>query len=156
VEALEVLVIGTDPPCPRCDLLLVRAEEVARALSRPIRVRHVPFFSKEATIVGQKAGRRLGTPGHVAEAAGITVDSARRDELIAERRKVAGEVRRPADLWTPALDALLDECRAAADSVGFLVTPILVVDGEVKHHGNVPSADQIGEWLIAVGGIAAR
>lgn len=34
---------------------------------------------------------------------------------------------------------------------GVLTTPGLVIDGEVKSAGRVPSAGDIAEWLIAMG-----
>jgi hypothetical protein len=105
MKTSEVLVIGTYPPCPRCDLLLLRAEEVAEGLPQPVTIRHVAFFTDEAMVIGQAANRRLGTPNHVAEAAGIAMDLDQRDELVRERRDMVGEVARPAEMWTPALDA---------------------------------------------------
>ena len=72
-----------------------------------------------------------------------------RDQLVEERRKIVGELSRPAEMWTPALDAFLEPCRAAADRAGFLMTPILVLNGEVKHHGSVPTVEQIRDWLAS-------
>jgi Thioredoxin domain len=71
------------------------------------------------------------------------------DGLVEERRRVVGAEARAAQTWTPELDALLDPCREAADSLGFYMTPILVVNGIVKHHGSVSTVEQIGEWLVS-------
>ena len=46
MESIDVLVIGTDPPCPRCDLLTLRVHEAAEGLERPIMIRHCFFFSR--------------------------------------------------------------------------------------------------------------
>jgi hypothetical protein len=144
---IEVLVIGTDPPCPRCDLTAVRAHKAAEGLGLSVGITHCAFSSDEAGAVGRAAGRWLGTPGDVAKAAGITMDWDRRDLLVRERRMAVGETARPADVWTPALDAFLDPCREAADSVGYLMTPIVVVNGRVRHHGNVPDVALMRGWL---------
>jgi hypothetical protein len=149
MESIEVLVIGTDPPCPRCDLLTLRVQDAAKDLERPITVRHCAFFSDEARAVGRSTNRRLGTPKHVADDAGITVDWAQRDEMVEEQRRRVGAAARPAETWTPGLDALLDPCRKAAESARFLMTPILVVNGAVKHHGSVCTVEQIRDWLIS-------
>ena len=149
MDGIDVLIIGTNPPCPRCDLLALRAHEVAEALEQPVEIRHAFFDSAEAAAVGQAANRRVGTPKHVSAEVGITVDWDHRDELVEERRRVVGAEARAAQTWTPALDALLDPCREAAESVGFFMTPILVVNGTVKHHGNVPTTEQIREWLVS-------
>ena len=146
---IEVLVIGTDPPCPRCDLVAVRAREAAENLERPTIVRHVFFDSAEAAAVAQVLSRRIGTPPQVAEAAGITINEKRRDELVRLRRELVGPEARAAETWTPALDALMDPCREAAEGAGFLMTPVLVVNGVVVHHGSVPTEEQIREWLVS-------
>jgi hypothetical protein len=52
-----------------------------------------------------------------------------------------------ARLWSPEMDDALRTCEEKADSVSTLMTPILVVDGEVKHHGSVPSLRKLRLWL---------
>ena len=89
------------------------------------------------------------TPPQVAEAAGITINEKRRDELVRLRRELVGPEARAAETWTPALDALMDPCREAAEGAGFLMTPVLVVNGVVVHHGSVPTEEQIREWLVS-------
>jgi hypothetical protein len=147
LDSTYVLVIGTDPPCPRCDLLILRAHEAAEGLEQTIEIRHAFFDSDEAAAIGQAANRRVGTPKHVSAASGIPVDWDQVDRLVAERRRAVGVEARAAQAWTPAVDALIDPCREAAEAVGYFMTPILVVNGEVKHHGSVPSVQQIREWL---------
>ena len=148
-DGIDVLIIGTNPPCPRCDLLTLRVHEAAEALEQPIEMRHVFFDSAEAAAVGQAANRRVGTPKHVSAETGIQVDWDQVAGLVEERRRVVGAEARAAQTWTPALDALFDPCREAAEAVGFFMTPILVVNGTVKHHGSVPTVEQIREWLIS-------
>jgi hypothetical protein len=149
MDGIDVLVIGTDPPCPRCDLLTLRVHEVAEALERPVAVRHCFFFSPEAAAVGQALNRRVGTPKHVSAESGVTVDWDSVDRLVEEQRRVVGQGARAGQTWTPAVDALIDPCREAAEVLGFLMTPILVVNSTVKHHGSVPTLEQIKEWLIS-------
>lgn len=148
-DRIDVLVIGTEPPCPRCDLLNLRVHEAAESLDGPITIRHCFFCSDEAAAIGQAANRRVGTPKHVSEKAGIPVDWDHVDGLVEERRRVVGAEARAAQTWTPELDALLDPCREAADVLGFIMTPILVVNGTVKHHGSVSTVEQIREWLVS-------
>ncbi len=149
MDAVDILVIGTDPPCPRCDLLAVRAQQAAEGLQRPVTVRHVCVDSVETAAVGHAVNRQVGTPPQVAKEAGIAVDWERRDKLVQEQRRLVGDESRAAETWTPALDALLDPCREAAEAVGFLMTPVLVVNGTVVHHGSVPTVEQVREWLVS-------
>ena len=149
MDRIDILIVGTNPPCPRCDLLALRVKEEAETLERPIATRHAFFDSAEAVAVGQAANRRVGTAKQVSAEAGITVDWDRVDGLIEERRQAVGANVRAAQTWTPAVDALLDPCREAAEAVGFFMTPILVVNGTVRHHGSVPTVEQIREWLVS-------
>ena len=149
MDGADALIIGTNPPCPRCDLLTLRVHEAAEALERPVAIRHCFFDSAEAAAVGQAVNRRVGTAKHVSGEAGITVDWDHLDKLIEERRRVVGAEARAAQTWTSAIDVLLDPCREAAEAVGFFMTPILVVNDTVKHHGSVPTVEQITEWLVS-------
>jgi hypothetical protein len=148
MERIDILIIGTNPPCPRCDLLTFRVHEAAEALEQPIEIRHTFFDSDEATAVGRAASRRVGTPKHVSAETGIPIDWDQVDGLVEERRRAVGPEARAAQTWTPAMDALIDPCREAAEAVGFFMMPILVVNGTVKHHGNAPTVEQIREWVV--------
>lgn len=149
MDDIEVLIIGTNPPCPRCDLLAIRVHEAADAYEQPIEMRHAFFDSAEASAVGLAANRRVGTPKHVSAETGIQVDWDQVNQLVGERRRVVGPEARAAQTWTPALDAQFEPCRRASEAAGFLMTPILVVNGTVKHHGSVPTVEQISEWLVS-------
>jgi hypothetical protein len=120
--------------------------EAAATLAH-VKLRHCPFDSPEATAFGRKVQRKVGTAKHVAKAACINIDWDAVHRLIDERQVSGEAARRPADTWTPELDRLLEPCQAAAESVGYLMTPVLVINGSVRHHGSVPAREQIGAWL---------
>lgn len=145
---VRVLIIGTDPPCPRCDLLAVRVQEAAAAIERPTEIKHCFFDSAEAVAVGQGADRRVGTPKHVSAETGVPVEWSEVGRIVEERRRAVGAEARAALTWTPEMDALIDPCREAAEEAGFYMTPVLVVNGTVKHHGGVPTMEQIKGWLV--------
>lgn len=144
----EVLIIGTEPPCPRCDLLGVLIEQVARS-GVTIRLRHCSFDSPEARAFGQTHGFKIGTAKHVSKDAGIPVDWEAVYAVIDRKKATLPPEGRPADAWSPDLDSLLAPCQRAAPSAGYLMTPILVVDGKLAHHGSVPSPGQLAAWLSA-------
>ncbi|WP_157212094.1 hypothetical protein [Desulfomonile tiedjei] len=142
-NTIDVLVIGTEPPCPRCDLMSCLAEELAGEASVEVNVRHCAFDSSEAFALGQKFGRKVGTAKHVADAAGISMDWNAVYALIQSKSDAVGPDRRPAETWTLELDEMLEPCQFVADTVGYFMTPVLVVNGSVKHHGSVPSREKI-------------
>lgn len=148
MQKIDVLVIGTEPPCPRCDLLYLLVEELAATSSAEIEVRHCAFDAFEAVSLGYMLGRKIGTAGDVAEAAGIRMDWYAVHSLIDREMDALGPDSRPADAWTAELDAMLKQCEQAADSVGYYMTPVLVVNGTVKHHGSVPTPEQVRTCVL--------
>ena len=146
----EVLIIGVDPPCPRCDLTRQRVERVLKELDAPLNIRHMIYSDPDAREFAKSLGKETGTAKHVAEKAGISVDW---DHVHAV---VTNPPSRPVDFdeiggiarqWSPEMDEALRPCQEKADSLGILMTPILIVDGEVKHHGSVPLLEQLRSWL---------
>ncbi len=143
---MDVFVIGTDPPCPRCDLLGRMVEEKQRSGIR-LNIRHIAYDTPEAAEIAETYGKRMGTAREVAEAAGVEIDWRAVYAEMDRAAKAAGPGASPADAWTPALDALLAPCEKAADEVGYLMTPVLIVDGLIRHHGSVPPEDVLSGWF---------
>ena len=44
---MEIVVIGTEPPCIRCHTTFKRAKEVAQQFSEDIEVKKVPYIPKK-------------------------------------------------------------------------------------------------------------
>ena len=68
--------------------------------------------------------------------------------LIKSRSDAARPDCRPADARSLEWDEILKPCPDAENSTGFLMTPALVVNGTVKHHGSVPSREEIRAWVL--------
>lgn len=149
----EIWIIGTDPPCPRCAYLTRMVLEAVFAAGVGVRVRHMSFRSVEAETLAARLEKVLGTAHDVAARAGIFVDWDGISRLLGDSPVNAGGSAccgsglDPADRWTPALDKALRPCQDAAESVGMLMTPILVFDGQVRHHGSVPAKEQVQMWI---------
>jgi len=120
---IDILIIGTDPPCPRCDLLGVLVKE-ASPPHLEMELQHCDFNSPQARELGQRLGCKIGTAKHVAKDAGISMDWGAVHDLIAQRHSTLGADGRPAGAWSPELDNALEPCRRVAQSVGYLMTPI--------------------------------
>lgn len=145
---VDVLVIGTEPPCPRCDLLTRQVAEAASAVGQ-VNLRHWAFDSEEAEAFGRNKNFKVGTAKDVSEAGGIPVNWDAAHKAIDDKKSRTPDATRAADLWTPELDKLLEPCQKAAEFAGYYMTPVLVINGRVIHHGSVPSIEQIGQWLAA-------
>ena len=131
---VEVVVIGTDPPCLRCNLLVQRVYEVADENRLLVNIRRLPFQSAEARVLAEEFQKKMGSAKDVARQGSVEVDWGR----------VARLMQQP---WSPALDEELRPCRELADKIQILMTPVLIVNGKLKHHGSVPDPDRILDWL---------
>jgi hypothetical protein len=148
--AKEVWIIGVDPPCPRCDLARQRVERICGVMGVPVNVRHLIYSDSDAREFAEAIGKETGTAKDVAAKAKIDMDwdhvySVAKDPP--SQPEDIDEVDGIARLWSPEMDDALRTCEEKADSVSTLMTPILVVDGEVKHHGSVPSLRKLRLWL---------
>jgi protein-disulfide isomerase len=131
---IEVIVIGTDPPCLRCNMLVQRVYEVADEHRILVQVRRLPFHSLEAQALAEGWEREFATARDVARRGSVDVDWGR----------VTALMKQP---WSPALDDELRPCQELADKVRILMTPVLIVNGRLRHHGSVPDREPILAWL---------
>jgi hypothetical protein len=146
----EVWIIGVDPPCPRCSLTKQRVERLAAELGLAVTLRDLTYDEPEARAFSGAIGKELGTAKHVAEKAGLDMDWGRVSAVVKNppsRPPDWDRVEGPAKRWSPEMDEALRPCQEKADSVGILMTPVLVVDGKVKQHGSVPSLEDLRLWL---------
>jgi hypothetical protein len=146
----EVWIIGVDPPCPRCDLTRQRVERVANKSGGTLKIRHMIFSDPDARAFAESLGKETGTARHVSEKAGVTVAWDHVHAVVANppsRPEDFEEIGGIARQWSPEMDEAIRPSQEKADSVDILMTPILVVDGVVKHHGSVPSLEQLRSWL---------
>ena len=128
---MEIIIIGTEPPCPRCRETYERVKAVAKEIGSQPSIRKIVYLSEEAQRFG-----KVGTAHEVADWAGFEIDW---DEI---RKLASGE-------WTPKLDHLLMPLKEMAEREGWVMTPVVVIDGEVVHFGNVPEMAAVRSWLVA-------
>jgi len=146
----EVWIIGVDPPCPRCDLTRQRVERLAKEIGAPVKIKNLIYTDSEAREFAASIGKETGTAKDVVEKAGIEIDW---NHMTAVYKNPPSHpedidiIDGPARHWSPEFDEGLRPCQERAESVGLLMTPIVVVQGDVKHHGSVPSIKQLRSWL---------
>ncbi|MFO8010167.1 MAG: hypothetical protein R6U89_05065 [Dehalococcoidia bacterium] len=150
----EILVIGTDPPCPRCALVTRRVKSVLEKMGLDIPVKHLSYEDPQALVFAQSLGKKLGTAKEVAGESSISFNWDVVTEIVtkqwiaaAESLGCALEEVPPAGRWTPELDEALRPFEEEAKRLDFLMTPVLAVNGVVMHQGNVPSLNQTGSFL---------
>jgi len=122
---MKITVIGVVPPCPRCKHIYDLAVEVASELGIEVEMKKIAYDAEEA----QKYGK-VGTAYHIAEWANMEVDWSKIREIISED-------------WSKELDDFLMPCTKKAEEKGWLMTPVLLIDGKVAFMGYVPGKEDI-------------
>jgi len=142
---MEIVVIGTEPPCIRCHTTFKRAKEVAQQFSEDIEVKKVAIHTKEAEKYGNaEAGHGIGEAGNIKpdfENMGKLMREL--DELKADEEKNESLI----DAKLKELEVVLQPIKEKAKELGYLMTPVLVIDNEVKSMDYVPSKEEISAWI---------
>ena len=151
----EILIIGTEPPCPRCDYLKQLVVDIVNDLHLSVLVRHVEYTSDEAHQVAKAAGLVPGTAKDVAKKLEIAMDWQAILNIIDTASSTESSSEQPqccysaAARWTPELDDALRPCEVQALKAGIMMTPVLVFNGNSVHQGCVPGADQTRSLIEA-------
>jgi hypothetical protein len=122
---MKITVIGVVPPCPRCQRTYDLAREVAQELGIPVEMKKLAYDMDEAQRYG-----KVGTAHDVAEWAGIEIDWGQIRNIVTEG-------------WSKELDEIMMPCARKAEERGWLMTPVLIIDGKVAFMGSVPSKEDV-------------
>lgn len=146
----EIWIIGTEPPCPRCDYLTRMAQDIVNVLELPIPVRHISYTSTTARRFAASLGLEPGTAKDVAQKSEIAMDWEKVYSLIDSSNQInTTEIccTTAGSKWTPELDEALRPCEKEALNVGIMMTPVLVIAGRCVHQGSVPARANVLNWI---------
>ncbi len=144
----SIIIIGTEPPCPRCKLLTKIVSDKVKELEINAVVNHAVYTDTEA---GEFAGRlnlEPGTASLVAKRMNVEIDNSRKiipnfdSEFNTEYEDYFFTN------WSYELDEHLRLFENKAKEMGILMTPSLIINGNLKHSGSVPRLSQIETWLL--------
>jgi small redox-active disulfide protein 2 len=158
MNAKEIWIIGTEPPCPRCDYLKRMVQDVVNDLGLQVPVRHLSYTGEEARRFAAASGLEPGTAKDVARKASVDIDWKKVYGLIEVPGSKDGASRDEsccptmAARWSPELDELLRPCEIKAREAGIMMTPVLVIGGRCVHQGSVPSRGQVVQWVKDLSG----
>jgi hypothetical protein len=142
---MEIVVIGTEPPCIRCQTTFKRATEVAQQFPGKLEVKKAAIHTKEAEKYGKVEG------GHtIGEVGKVKPDFEKMKKLLGELDELkADEVKNEKliDARLKELEKVLAPVKEKAKELGYLMTPVLVVNGQVKSMDYVPSKEEIRAWI---------
>ena len=147
-----IAIIGVDPPCSRCKLLGNVIDAKVKEMKIDAHVNHWVYTDTEAIEFAQSIGLTTGTAKNVAIAFNEVIDSNQLNAIITNKELALhtefGEYNNCN--WSPDLDEFLRPFQLRAKEAGILMTPVLIINGEVKHQGSVPALSKINEWLSAL------
>lgn len=145
----KIVIIGVEPPCSRCKLLGNVIDAKVEKLKIEAEVIHLAYTNTEARRIANSFGLISGTAKDVSGKIQVPIDS----EKIS-LAKSAKTIHPDYDFraynncnWTFELDEALRIFENQAKDVGIMMTPVLIINGELKHQGSVPSLSKINEWL---------
>jgi len=145
----EILIIGTEPPCPRCALLTNVMTKKIEEIGISASVRHIAYTSIEATDYAEKSGLIAGTAKDVARVCNMKLDTQNISAVINGFRPNTDcefyEYNKYK--WSKDLDAILRPFEERAKDNGIMMTPVIIINGEIKHQGSVPEMSEISSWL---------
>ena len=125
-------------------------EKKVEELDLDAEVRHLCYTDKEADEFAKSQGLRTGTAKDVAKLIKKEIDKKQLSSLL--NGSVAGKTNSYQTYnkinWSYELDEFLRPYEEEARKVGILMTPVIIINGEIKHQGSVPEMEKILEWLI--------
>lgn len=150
----QIIVIGTTPPCPRCELLTEIIATKTKLLMLDADVKHISYTSEEAAKFAGKVGLIPGTAKDVAKLIGKEINlenmpkSAESSELDF-LNNIDPDLKRFERLFREVniLDNWLRPFENQAKSVDILMTPVLIINGSIQYNGSVPDLKLIDGWL---------
>ncbi len=145
----EIIIIGTEPPCPRCGLLTKVVYEKVKELHVSAIVEHISYTSEKAVKFAKRIGLTTGTAKDVALKLGEQIDKTRLAHIITNSCSSSSSDFKDYNefKWSPELDIFLRPFQEKAKEVGILMTPILIIDNDLKHAGSVPELAKIESWI---------
>ncbi len=145
----QVIIIGTRPPCPRCKLLGEAAQALVAELGQEARVEHYSYTDPEAVDIARKEGLQAGTAKDVARLLSLSLDIAAFSQIIGNKAREENREYLPynSGSWSKEMDEFLYPYQEKAAQAGILMTPVLVIDGIVRHSGSVPRLAQLKQWI---------
>jgi small redox-active disulfide protein 2 len=153
MDTKEIWIIGTEPPCPRCDYLTRMVKDVVSDLQLAVSVRHLSYTGEEARQFAASYGLEPGTAKDVARRLAVDIDWEKVHAVIGGSDNADRASRETsccpatADRWSPELDELLRPCEKKSHQAGIMMTPVLVVGGRCVHQGSVPAREQIVTFI---------
>ncbi len=142
---MEIVVIGTEPPCIRCQTTFKRAQEMAQQFPQKMEVKKLAIHTPEAEKYGKiEAGYGIEQAGNVKP------DFEKMKKLLRELDELKADEEQNESLIDARLkdlEKVITPVKEKAKELGYLMTPVLAINGKVKSADYVPSKEEIRAWI---------
>jgi hypothetical protein len=142
---MEIIVIGPEQPCIRCVTTFKFAKEIAGEFPGKVEAKKITTKSEEAKKYGKAEG------GHdIAQIEKVEHDEDGIKRLMKEIDELKTDEEKNWSLIEAKMQKIqekLTPISKKSEEKGYLMTPVLVVNGRVKASGYVPSKEKIREWV---------
>jgi hypothetical protein len=145
----KIIIIGTDPPCPRCGLLTQTIKAKIDELNIPAELTHLSLTDKEAAEIAAGLGLKPGTAKDVAKQLNLEMDMPGLTEILRKKPqdKTDEYITWNNCNWSPELDEFLNPYQEKAKDAGILMTPVVIINNKIMHQGSVPPLEMLNNWL---------
>jgi len=145
----QILIIGTNPPCPRCALLKATTEQLINEEGIIADVKHLVYTDSKSYEIAEKYHLKPGTAKDVSLKMNVKIDQNEMKKLNTMPPHVQDKIYEPYNKygWSKNLDLFLKPFELNAKKQGILMTPVLIIDDTLIHFGSVPPLERLKEWL---------
>ena len=148
---MDILVIGPEPPCIRCTTTFKYAKQIAAQFPGRVEARKLTAHSIEADKIGKIYGGHeiadIEQVGHDHD--GIERIMAEINSLLVNEEKNEGQIIEKLGQIQEKVSPVFNK----AQEKGYLMTPVLVINGKIKAVGEVPSKEKMLQWVKEALGI---
>ena len=135
---LEIILITSKPMCPASELLIRRVNEII----------NLNYENEDIVLhLDVSDNVKVYTPVKVSELAELETSFDIIETILRRRREDIGEFFHEAELWCPELETAMEPLRDAAENLSILMSPVLIIQGEIKSHGSCPSPCVLDKWI---------
>lgn len=142
---MEVIVVASRHPCIKCLKTYEWAKEAAETLSKEIVVKKLLPGSSELEKFGKIEDAK--TIAQIEKIEDPEEEVKRINQEIAELRQDEERNWALIEEKIRQLDEVLKHIKKEALERGYIVTPVLIVNGKIKSAGYLPKKEQIRQWI---------
>jgi hypothetical protein len=145
----NITIVGTEPMCPRCQLLKDVVVKKVKEMKIDAFVNHISYTKDEALEYAKSVGCIPGTAKDVAAVCGVELDYEKLMNIIEKPAAEDNEyVEFSNSKWSKELDDFLKPFEILAKKHKILMTPVLIINNTIVVNGHIPDLNSLEKMLF--------